>query len=164
MGGANLDDRGPALPIRPALARRGHEAEQRQVRLIEDVGALAQPLVGVAVEIIDHLDGGDRVELALGQRVAGARADKAMGQLRRQADHLRHQALESFLVERLLGERGEEDCVLAGEKEPLEIGEERLRIFLHGCEGEIERLGMIGRKARRRKTLHDNFRRIPCSE
>ena len=81
--------------------------------VVEDVLALAQPFVGIAVEAVDHLDRGDGVELRLGERVAGAGADEAVRQLRRQRHHLGDELLQLRLVEALLREGGEEDGVLA---------------------------------------------------
>src|SRR6185312_7597987 len=64
------------------------------------------------------------------------------------------QVLDRGLVEPALGERGEKDGILALEQEPLEVGEQRMRVVAHGFGGKIEGHGMFRGKARRRETLH----------
>ncbi len=54
----------------------------------------------------------------------------------------------------MLGEGGEEDGVLAGKKEPLKIGEQRLRVVRHGYAGAFQRLFRVVGEAVRREAPH----------
>jgi hypothetical protein len=61
-----------------------------------------------------------------------------VGQLRRQRDHFGHQVSQPVLIEAHGRERGEEDRVSPGIEEPLEIGEERMRVAADGGVGQVE--------------------------
>jgi hypothetical protein len=116
--------------------------------MLEHVLAVAQPFVRVAVEAVDLFHRGDRIEDVLRKRVTRPRANETMGQLRRERHHMGGQIGDRSLVEGALREGGEEDRVAAFQQEPLEVGEQRMRVVADGLRGEIERDRVFGRKAR----------------
>ena len=89
----------------PPRRTTADDAEQRQVVALEDVRGLADPLVGIAVEVVDHLDMGDGVEKVLGERLARPGADVAMRQLRRERHHVGNEVADRVLVEGLSSRR-----------------------------------------------------------
>ena len=136
------------IGVGAAAAHHGGDAEQRQVVALEDVGGFGHPLVRVAVELIDFLDMGDGIEEVLGEGVAGARTDEAVGQLRRQRHHVGDEVANRLLVEMRFRGGGEEHRVARFVEEPLEISKQRLRVAIDCGQRQIQHFGMIVRKTR----------------
>jgi hypothetical protein len=143
MARANLDHRGAAFGIRSVTADDGRDAEERQVVPLENIPGLADPFVGIALEVIDHLNMGDGVENVLGENLARSSPDVAMGQLRRERYHVGNYVADRILVEGLFRVGGEEHRVLGLEEEPLEIGEKGLRMLIDRGLGTRQRVGIV---------------------
>ena len=94
-------------------------------------------------ELVDLLDMGDGVEQVLGERLAGPGADEAVSQLWSQRHHVGNEVANRILVEAGARGGGEEYRVARLVEEPLEIGEQRLRVLVDRRQGEIEYFRMI---------------------
>ena len=148
MRGANLDRRLPALGIGSTAADDGIDAKQRPVRR-KEIGRSAEPGFGIAVEVIDLSARRQRFELIVGVGLVGTRAGKAVGELRREVNEVGGERFHLLLVQPLGRERRVEHGVPALPEEPLEVGEERLRVLVDGRLRARQLLAGIARKARR---------------
>jgi hypothetical protein len=145
VAGTDLEDGGATVGVRAALAHRGLHPEQRQVIACEDILGSADPLVGIALEIVEQM---------LRKQLVRMCAHEAVGQLRRAGHHFGDDVLKRILVEAGLRKRREVDRVSGFEEKPLKVREQGLRMLIDRGLGLQQQLGMLARDANGGDGLH----------